>query len=109
MVSVHVAALIGLGFSLMGVRALLALNAIVALTILAYAGTRARMILTSMDWPYLALIAVELLVLAAAVWAQVHGKSQPARIISFIAFGLHGCASVAIAVFAFVFRIARLM
>ena len=109
MLAVHVAVLVGLGFSLMGVRALLGLNAIVALAVLAYAATRIRYIFASMDWPYLALIAAELVVLVAAVWAQAHGKSPTARIISFTAFGLHGCISVGAVIFSFAFRMTRLM
>jgi hypothetical protein len=106
---VHLAVLLGLNFSLLSVRVLFGVNAVVALAVLAYAGTRWRILFASRDWPYLTLVAVELVILMAAVWTQAHGKSPTARIISFTAFGLHSCICLGAAIFSFAFRMTRLM
>jgi hypothetical protein len=103
----HAGVLLGVWFSPNGFKVLLSLNALVALAVLLYAASRARYILAARDWPYLAFIAFELTVLAGAVWA--FRNNRPAAIWSSVAFGLHGCASLVAAVFAFTFKITRLM
>ena len=86
---------------------MLLLNASVAFVVLAYAAIRAQYILAARDWPYLGLIVFELMVLAGAVWA--FRNNRPAAIWSYVAFGLHGCASLGAALFAFTFKMNRLM
>ncbi len=89
-----------------GMKPLLALNAIVALAVLVGAGFRLRYIWAAKDWPYAGLMVFELLVLAGACWALRHQRA--AEIASYVAFGLHGCISVAAVIFAFGFKLTRL-
>jgi hypothetical protein len=103
----HVGALLAVWLSPGGFKVLLSLNTTVALAVLLYAASRAKCILAARDWQYLALILFELLVLAGAVWA--FRTNRPAAIGSSVAFGLHSCASLAAAVFAFTFKMTRLM
>lgn len=103
----HIAVGVGLGFSSRMIPVLLALNVAASIAILAYAGTRARYILAASDWPYLVLIVFEGLVLSAAMLAL--RDSRWAMVLSYVVFGLHACASVAGVVFAFAFRITKLM
>jgi hypothetical protein len=103
----HVGALLGVWLSPQGFRALLLLNAIVALAVLLYAASRARYIYAARDWPYAGLVVFELVVLGGVVWA--FRDNRTAAIWSYIAFGLHGCASLAAALFAFTFKMNRLM
>ena len=102
----HLGALIGVWFSPRGGSLLLALNAALASAVLLYTVSRARYILAAVDWPYLGLITFELLALAGALWAFM--DNRPAMIWSYVAFGLHACASLAAAIFAFTFKITRL-
>lgn len=103
----HVGVLFGLWLSPVGFRGLLALNAMMSLAVLVYAASRARLILAAHDWSYLTLIAFELLALAAAAWA-LRG-SRTASICSSVVFGLHVCVSIAAIVYAFAFKMNRLM
>jgi hypothetical protein len=103
----HAGALIGVVCSSRGLGFLLGLNTTVALSVLLYSATRMRYILAAVDWPYLGLIAFECLVLAGALWAFKEGRA--AVIGSYVAFGLHGCASIAAVIFAFTFKISKLM
>ena len=105
--SAHGAALVGVVCATRGLGFVLALNTVVALVVLLYAASRARYIWAAADWPYLGLVGFELLVLAGALWA--YRGSRPAAIWSYVVLGLHGCASVGAVVFAFCFKITRLM
>jgi hypothetical protein len=102
----HVGALLGGWLLPNGFKALLSLNAVVACGVMFYAASRARYIFAARDWPYVALVAFELAVLAGAVWA--FRNNRPAAIWSYVAFGLHGCTSVVAVLFAFLFKL-RLM
>jgi hypothetical protein len=102
----HVGALAGFWYAPRGLGWLLSLNVVVALAVVGYAGTRARFILAGMDWPYLALVAFELIVLIAAFLA--FRANRPAMIFSCVACGLHLLTSIGAVVFAFTFKI-RLM
>lgn len=103
----HAAALVFVWTSPSGLKVLLSLNAIVAMAVLVYAASRIRYILAAKDFSYGALIVGELLVLSAAAWAFRGHRS--AVIVSSVAFGLHSCASVAAVLFAFLFKMTRLM
>ena len=104
----HAAVLFAVWYSPAGFRVLLWLNTVVALGTLLYAASRARYILTARDWPYLGLIVFELAVLSGAIWA-FRGNHRAPAVFSSVAFGLHACASLAATVFAFTFKITRLM
>jgi hypothetical protein len=103
----HAGALIGVWYLPRGFGVLLSLNTVVALSVLTYAACRARYILAAMDWPYLALVVFELIVLFGAYWA--FKENRVALIWSYVAFGLHACVSIGAVVFAFVFKITKLM
>lgn len=75
--------------------------------VLLYAASRARYILAANDWPHLALVIFEFLVLAAAFWANRGSRS--AMVGSYVVFGLHACASLAATLFAFFFKMTRMM
>jgi hypothetical protein len=102
----HVGALLSARLAPWGSKGLLLLNAVVALAVLGYAATRLRYILAARDWPYAALIVLELAVLLGAGWAWRGSRS--AMICSAIVFGLHGCVSIAAVLFAFVVKFNRL-
>ena len=102
----HVGVLLAVRLWPAGITALLSVNALVAFVALLYAASRARYILASRDWPYVALVIFELMVLAGAVWA--FRGNRMAVIWSYSAFGLHGCVSLAAVLFAFFFKM-RLM
>jgi hypothetical protein len=85
-----------------GSRAIFALNVIVSVAVLAYAAMRARSIFAAHDWPYLALVLAEGLILVAALWA--FRSSRPATLTSYVAFTLHTLTSVAAVIFAFTFK-----
>lgn len=106
LVIAHAGILTGVWFSPRGVNFLLCLNAIIAIAILGYAASRIRYILAPLDWPYLGLIAFELLVLTVATWA--FRGNQIARICSYCAFGLHGLASIVAVGYAFFLKFNRL-
>lgn len=99
--------MLGVWFSPSGPKPLLLLNAIVACTVLLYAASRARYIWSGRDWPYVGLIVFELLVLAGVVWA--FRSHRLAIVCSYVAFGVHGCTSLAAALFAFFFKMSRMM
>jgi len=103
----HLGILLRLWLSSDGMRPLLLLNVIVALAVLVSASFRLRYIWAAKDWPYAGLMVFELLVLAGAFWAFRHHRA--AELASYVAFGLHGCISVAAVIFAFGFRITRLI
>jgi hypothetical protein len=103
----HVGVLCGIWYSPRGINWLLSLNILLASAVLIYAATRVRYIIASMDWPYVGLIVFELGVLTAAVCAV--RESRPAVICSYVVFGLHSLASVGAVVFAFTFKITRLI
>lgn len=87
---------------------LLSVNAAVSACILAYQAQRIRYVLAlPADYPLLALVAFEALVLAAAAWA-VRGRRLPV-VVSCLAFALHLCAGIAALVFLLTFRITRLI
>lgn len=98
----HVGVLLALWLSPHGSRALLILNAAVACAVLLYAVSRAPYIWAGRDWPYVGLIAFELLLLVLAVLA-FRGERM-AAVVSYIGFGLHGLVSLAAVAFAFAFK-----
>jgi len=102
----HAGALLGAWFSPRAISGLLMLNAAVACGALVYAGSRARFILAAPDWPYLGLVVFELAVLGGALWAF---RAHCAVVWSQVACGLHTCASLAAVVFAFGFKLTRLL
>ena len=93
----HLGTLVGVFCSPRGLKVLLALNATVACVVLIYAATRARYILAAADWPYLGLVAFEFLVLTGALWAFRAGRL--AILGSYVAFGIHVCAILAMLVY----------
>ena len=103
----HIAALADLWISTRGLSSLLALNSVVASAVLVYAATRARYILARPDWPYLGLVAFEILALALSLWAFRQGRV--AVISAYIVFGLHACVSVAAVIFVLTFKLKRLI
>jgi hypothetical protein len=103
----HAGILLGFWLAPRTINFLLGLNAVLAISVLTYCGSRARYILSPIDWPFLGLIAFEALVLAGAIWA--FRGSRLALIGSYVAFGLHTLVSLAAVIFAFVFKIKRLM
>jgi hypothetical protein len=107
LLTTHAGILLGFWFAPRAVNFLLGLNALLAIAVLIYTGSRAHTLLAPVDWPYLSLIAFELLVLIAAIWA--FRGSRPALIGSYVAFGLHTLVSLAAVIFAFVFKLNRLM
>jgi len=107
LLTTHAGILLGFWFAPRAVNFLLGLNALLAISVLIYTGSRARTLLAPFDWPYLSLIAFELLVLIAAIWA--FRGSRPALIGSYVAFGLQTLVSLTAVIFAFVFKLNRLM
>ena len=103
----HVGVLGGMWYSPRGINGMLALNVLLASVILVYTATRMRYIIAAMDWPYFGLIAFELCMLTASMLA--FRESRPAIICSYVAFGLHLCVSVAAVVFAFTFKMNRMI
>ena len=102
----HVGVLLAVWLAPSGLRGLLLLNAFIACAVLLYAASRARYIWAARDWPYVGLIGFEVLVLAAAVFAF---RGQRIAVVgSYLAFGLHGLASLAAVAYAFGFKM-RLM
>lgn len=103
LVAAHLAALGWALLSRRGVRALIALNALVAAAVLAYQATRLPYTLAQpSDERALALIAFEAVALGAALWA-FGGRPLP-LILSYLAFGLHLCAALFLAWFALTFE-----
>ena len=99
--------LLGAWLSPRAIGWLLVLNALVAGATLAYAGSRTRYILAGPDWPYVGLVVFELAVLGGALWAF---RSHRAAVVwSQVACALHACASLAAVVFAFGFKLTRLL
>lgn len=90
-----------------GAKALFSLNAVVAVAVLLFAVTRGRYIVAARDRPFTALFLSELLVFGAAVWAFRGHRS--AVVASYVAFGLHSAVSIAAVLFAFLFKMTRLM
>ena len=103
----HVGSLAGVCFSSRGLRLLLALNATCAVAILLYLVSRAPYLIAAKDWLQLGLFLSEIAVLFAAILA--YRDSRIAVIGSYVAFGLHACASLAAVVFAFTFKITKLI
>ncbi len=103
----HLGTLGGVFCSPRGLKILFALNATVACVLLLYATTRARYILAAADWPYLGLVAFELLVLTGALWAFREGRL--AILGSYVAFGIHVCAILALLVFVCVVKFDRMI
>lgn len=104
----HVVALAWALWSPKRIGLLLSVNAAVSASVLATEAQRLRYILAAPpDGQLLALIAFELVVLAAALWA-FRGRRLPI-IVSCVAFGLHLCASVAAVLFVLTFRMTRLL
>ena len=98
----HVGAVLGLWFGPRTSGILLALNAVIAVAVLAYAVSRLRYIFAANDGPQIALIGFELVVLAAAIWA--FRQARPAAICSYVAFGLHFIVAIGAVIFAFAFK-----
>lgn len=107
LVIAHVGSLLGAWFAARGINFLFGLNAIIAIAVLIYAASRTRYILAAHDWSYLGLVVFEALVLTGAILA--FRDNQIARICSYVAFGLHAIASIAAVVFAFTFKLTKLM
>lgn len=107
LVLAHAGSLMGAWLAPRGIHFLLGLNAVVALAVLIYTATRARYIIASVDWPYLGLIAFKIVALSGAIWA--FRDNRFATICSYIVFGLHALASVAAVIFAFAFKLNKLM
>jgi hypothetical protein len=102
-IAAHLVALVWALRSRRGVVLLLALNAVVALSVLAYQATRLRYTLAPpRDETALALIAFEALVLGASLWA-LGGRRAP-LVLSWLAFALHLCAALAAAYFLLTFQ-----
>ncbi len=103
----HVAAIVAVWYSPWGANGLLLLNGLLALIALVYAGSRARYIFLARDWAYLGLMVCELAILMAAGLA--FRGNRAALICSYVAFGLHACATLAAVCVAFFFKITRLI
>lgn len=103
----HAGILVGVWYSPRGLGYLLSLNAAIAAAVLLYAASRARYIFAAMDWPFLGLVVLELLVLLGVYFA--FRGSRLAVVSSYVAFGLHTCISIGAVLFAFLFKINRLM
>lgn len=103
------AVLLAWRYSTGGFRWLILLNVLVALATLSYACSRARFIIAARDWPYAAWAGCEIAVLVAAIWAGRSDSPRIATVVTAVAFGLHAGVSVVATVFAFTFKITRLM
>ena len=106
LVMAHAGALICVYFAPRGFSFLLAINSILSSAIILYTASRARYLLAAVDWPYLALVAFEMMVLAGAFWAT--REHRLAVVWSYVAFGIHSCAGIAAVVFSFTFKITKL-
>ena len=102
----HVGALLGLWYGPHTIRIMLALNAVIAVSALVYAASRARYTFFMANARDSALILIELLILASAIWAFRHNRA--AIISSYVGFGLHFLVALAAVIFAFGFKMTRL-
>ncbi len=107
LVVAHVGSLISVWCSPRGLSFLLALNATCAVAILLYIASRAPYVIAAKDWHMLGLFLFEAVVLTGAIFA--FRDHRIATIGSYVAFGLHACATLAAVVFAFTFKITRLI
>jgi len=107
LVTAHAGGLLGCWLVPRGIKFLPGLNAVLAVTVLIYAISRARYILASADWPFLGLTVFELLVLLGAIFA--YRDNRVAQIWSYAAFGLHALGSIAALIFVFLFKLTKLM
>ena len=107
LVVTHVGSLISVWCSPRGLSFLLALNATCAVTILLYIASRTPYLIAAKDWLMLGFLIFEVAVLSAAIFA--FRDHRIATIGSYVAFGLHACATLAAVVFAFTFKITRLI
>lgn len=103
----HIAAVLGLAYGPRNYTLLVSLNALVSVGVLCYLGSRARFIFAGRDWSQVALAVFELLVLIAAAWA--FRQSRFAVISSYVAFGIHFLVVIAAVIFAFTFKMTRLI
>jgi hypothetical protein len=103
----HAGVLCGVWYFSRGINGLLLLNALLAAAVLLYAVGRARYIAAALDWPYMGLIVFEISALVAAYLA-FRGNAS-AVICSYVAFGIHAVVSIAAVLFAFTFKMTRLM
>ena len=103
----HTGGLIGIFCSPRGPNFIFALNATCAVAILLYTVSRASSLIAARDWLMVGLFIVEGAVLAAALAAFRNHPS--ATIASYVAFGLHTSACLAATVFAFTFKLTKLM
>lgn len=103
----HVGAVLGLWFGPRTIGIILALNAVIAVAVLVYAASRLRYILVANDVPQIALVGFELVVFAAAIWG--FRQVRPAAICSYVAFGLHFIVAIAAVIFAFAFKMTRMI
>jgi hypothetical protein len=107
LVVAHTGGLIGIYGSPRGLKFLLTLNATCAAVILLYTVSRASYLIAAKDWLMVGLFVVEGAVLAAALAAF---RNHPiATIASYVAFGLHAFACLGATVFAFTFKLTKLM
>jgi hypothetical protein len=83
------------------------LNLLVAVSVLGYGLSRARYIWRAHDWHQSALMGFEVLVLVTAV--LTFREARWASVGSWVAFGIHGCFSIAAVVYLCTFKITRLI
>lgn len=103
----HVGATLGLWYGPRSATVLVSVNGLVSLGVLVYVIRRTPYILAAKDWSQIALAAFELVVLACAIWALRHNRA--AIIASYISFGIHFLVAIAAVVFAFTFKVNRLI
>lgn len=102
----HIAALLAAVVFRRGPGTMLALNLTVCACVLLIASARARFAIAAVDWPYLAMVVIEIAAVVAAIAGLRHDRAGV--IVSWIVFSLHGLAAAAAVGFAFLFKMTRL-